>query len=65
VNRRAYLVPTASDHLFFFSDKELFACETAQNDFFKIVYTVGGDKERERARELMKRVAQIFLHFRD
>ncbi len=44
-------------HLLTFIGKDLFICDTAYNDLMKIVNTVGGEKERERTRNLMKRVS--------
>lgn len=40
----------------FMKDKELYTCETAFNDFMKIVNTVGGPNERERAKTLRERL---------
>ena len=33
-----------------FIGKELFACQSAVKDFHTILHTIGGDKEKERAR---------------
>ena len=43
-------------NFFYCIDKELYTCETAFNDFMKIVNTVGGPNERERAKTLRERV---------
>ncbi|XP_078373580.1 UPF0415 protein C7orf25 homolog [Oculina patagonica] len=43
----------------FFKGKELFACQSAVRDFNDILKTVGGEKERERARALLEKVTIV------
>lgn len=40
----------------FFKDKTLYCCETAKESFLSILYIVGGEKERLRGEELLKRI---------
>ena len=42
-----------------FAGKELLISETALRDFHSILATVGGDREKERARELLTRVTVV------
>ena len=42
-----------------FAGKELLISETALKDFQTILSTVGGDREKERAHELLKRVTVV------
>ncbi|XP_032225153.2 UPF0415 protein C7orf25 [Nematostella vectensis] len=39
--------------------KELFACKSAVTDFKSIIQTIGGEKEKERARRLLDRVSVV------
>lgn len=43
----------------FFEGKELFTCQSAVKDFNDILKTVGGEKERERARALLEKVTIV------
>lgn len=43
----------------FMQGKDLFVCKTALKDFNKILSTIGGEKELERANELMKKLTVV------
>ena len=43
----------------FVSDKDLYVCETALQDFHTILDTVGGPHESERAQELLRKVTIV------
>ncbi|XP_022085448.1 UPF0415 protein C7orf25 homolog isoform X2 [Acanthaster planci] len=43
----------------FLQDKELYACQTAINDFQKILATIAGPQERERAQQLLARITLV------
>ncbi|XP_054707488.1 UPF0415 protein C7orf25 homolog [Uloborus diversus] len=54
---RAHPVKTILDQLF--ENKKLICCQTAHKDFMEILSTVGGDEEKKRASEFLKRVTVI------
>ena len=43
----------------FVADKDLYVCKTALQDFHTILDTVGGPRERERARQLLDKVTVV------
>lgn len=51
--------PLLPELLHFLRGKQLFVCETALNDFNKILSTVGGSREKERASVLLQRVVVV------
>lgn len=51
--------PLLPELLYFLRGKQLFVCETALRDFHKILSTVGGPKEKERAHALLKSVSVV------
>ena len=54
--RNCKVLPKLQTYL---SNKTLLACETAVNGFKKIVHLVGGPKEKERAKELLKTITTV------
>lgn len=52
--RRLPLKPKLEEY---FKDKELICCETALNSFREILNLLGGENEKQRAEEFLKRVA--------
>ena len=43
----------------YFPDKELYVCQTAVNDFMAILETLGGENEKQRAKELLDRCTLV------
>ncbi|XP_031555485.1 UPF0415 protein C7orf25 homolog [Actinia tenebrosa] len=54
--RRGPLLPLLIEY---FEGKELLVCSSAINDFEKIVQTIGGPKEKERASQLMDQIRNV------
>lgn len=43
----------------FITGKKLVCCETAHKDFLEILSTVGGESEKQRASEILKKVTVL------